>query len=93
MAAERIVFEKSGSTYSVDITPIGIFTSVNGGTAAYTTVECLPRHGWVYYISKDAVRRFFDEIGINRQDVIIVHDSAREALEMKKRLPSRKRES
>lgn len=88
----KIVFEKNGSAYSVEVTSTGIFTSINGGVPAYTSIENVPRHGWVYYIPKDAIKQFFDEIGIAQQDIIIIHPSAEEALELKRQLLRQKQE-
>lgn len=80
---EYLQFEKNGNHYRVEINWRGIFVSMNGSAAAYATAEEMPRHGWAYYISKDAVKQFFTDVGIAAQDVIIVHPTAEEAYRLR----------
>lgn len=80
---ENLQFEKNGNHYRVEINRRGIFVSMNGSAAAYATAEEMPRHGWAYYISKDAVKQFFTDVGIAAQDVIIVHPTAEEAYRLR----------
>ncbi|MNC54104.1 hypothetical protein D3C75_1035690 [compost metagenome] len=76
-------FEKNGNGFMVEINRKGIFVSMNGSAAAYATAEEMPRHGWAYYISKDAIKQFFADAGIAPQDVIIVHPTAEEAYRLR----------